>query len=175
MAPSIFARRHYTAVAGLLRDARYLDDDDRSALVSDFVDLFADDNERFRPDRFRDAATNHLSERDRLEARGYSDGYAAATWFAPDDETTARKILDGLDAGDPEIYDYLPAPRLGGEFADEPTWSNILADEGCDDSDDGRPELLDAYSYAYSCAVEREIVRSCRAMLDLVPHDLGTR
>jgi hypothetical protein len=50
-----------------------------------------------------------------------------------------------------------------------------LEDEGVEDSDDGRPELLDVYSYAYSCAVEREVVRACRALLELVPADLGTR
>jgi hypothetical protein len=175
MSAAMFARRHYQAVACVLRDARYLDGDARSQLVTAFAELFAEDNERFQPDRFREAASSELSERDRLETRGYRDGYAAATWFAPEDEQTARRILDGLDAGDPEILDYLPSPRLGGEFADEPTWSNILEDEDCDDSDDGHPELLGAYSYAFECAVEREIVRSCRAMLDLVPHDLGTR
>ena len=175
MSAAMFARRHYQAVANVLRDARYLDSEARSQLVSDFVGMFGADNERFKPERFRDAATSDLSERDRLEARGYRDGHAAATWFAPKDELTARRILDGLDAGDPEILDELPSPRLGGELADEPTWSNILEDEDCDNSDDGRPELLDAYCYAYSCAVERESVRSCRAMLDLVPHDLGTR
>jgi hypothetical protein len=159
----------------VLRDARYLDSDTRGQLVADLSELFASDNARFQPDRFQDAASNALSERDRLEARGYRDGHAAATWFAPQDETTARWILDGLDAGDPEVLDYLPSPRLGGEYADDPTWSNILADEGCEDSDDGRPELLDAYGYAYGCAVEREVVRSCRGMLDLVPDDVGTR
>jgi hypothetical protein len=116
-----------------------------------------------------------LSERDRLEARGYRDGYAAATWFSPQDEETARRILGGVDEGDPEVLDSLPAPRLGGEFADEPTWSTILEEEGCEHSDDGRPELLDAYCYAYSCAVERELVRSCRALLGLFGADLRVR
>jgi len=176
----IFTRRHYCEVAGLIRDAGYLEPETRGRLVSEFCELFAGDNERFRPDRFRAAAYNgarldDLSERDRLEARGYRDGHAAATWFSPQDEQTAHWILDGLDAGDPEVLDYLPSPRLGGEWADEPTWSNILEDEGCEDSDDGRPELLDAYEYAYSCAVEREVVRACRALLGLVPEDLGVR
>lgn len=180
MSSTMFSRRHYRAVADLIREAGYLDPETRGRLVSDFAALFASDNGRFRPDRFRAAAYNgvriaeaELSERDRLEARGYSDGHAAATWFAPEDERAARWILDGLDAGDPDVLDYLPSPRLGGEWADEPTWSNILAYEGCEDSDDGRPELLDAYQYAYACAVEREIVRSCCALLGLVPEDLA--
>jgi hypothetical protein len=115
------------------------------------------------------------SERDRIEARGYSDGHAAATWFEIPDEETARRILAGIDEGDPEILDAFPAPRLGGEFADDPTWSDVLGEESCEDSDDGRPELLGVYEYAFACASEREIVRSCRFMLDLVPHDLGPR
>jgi hypothetical protein len=86
-----------------------------------------------------------------------------------------RWLLNGLEEGDPEVLDYLPAPRLGGEWADEPIWSNIVEDEGCKDADGERPELLDAYEYASSCAVEREIVRACRALLGLVPADLGTR
>lgn len=220
MPAPIFTRRHYCAVADLIRDAGYLDAETRGRLVSDFSALFTSDNERFSPDRSRAAAYNGVrldypsdnptarldilaslrdsaetaegrdcfaraierlrngapepeSERDRMEARGYGDGLAAATWFAPQDERTARWILDGLEAGDPEVLDYLPQPRLGGEYADEPTWSHILEDEGCEDSDGGRPELLDAYQYAYACAVDREVVRSCRAMLGLVPEDLA--
>lgn len=33
--------------------------------------------------------------------------------------------------------------------------------------DEGRTDLLDAYGYGYSFAVERELVRSCRAILGL--------
>jgi hypothetical protein len=49
---------------------------------------------------------------------------------------------------------------------------NILEDEGIDLGDEERPELLDAYEYAYGCAVERELARSCRALLGLFPADL---
>lgn len=228
MPAPIFTRRHYCAVADLIRDADYLEPETRGRLVSDFGSMFKADNGRFDPERFRAAAYNGVkldypadspcarldaldmlsglaetsderellarmrerirngskplasrkaaeseeSERDRLEARGYRDGHAAATWFAPQDEESARRILRGPDEGDPEILDGLPQPRLGGEYADEPTWSHILEDEGCEDSEDGRPELLDAYQYAYACAVERELVRSCRYLLGLYPADL---
>jgi hypothetical protein len=125
--------------------------------------------------RLRGVDDDDLSERDRVEARGYADGHAAATWVEVPDEETARKILAGFSEGDPEVLDALPAPRLGGEYADDPTWSDVLREEGCDDSDDGRPELFDAYAWAFSCASEREVIRACRAMLDLYPHDLGVR
>ena len=158
MSTPIFTRRHYVVVADLIREAGYLEPEARGELVADLCESFGADNERFDPNRFRAAACNGsssagLSERDRLEARGYRDGYAAATWFTPADETTAGWILDGLEAGDPEVLDYLPASRLGGEWAGEPTWSDVLEDEGCEPSDDGRPELLGAYEWAYACAV----------------------
>ena len=38
MSYSMFTRRHYRAVAGLVRDAGYLDSESRSRLVSDFVE-----------------------------------------------------------------------------------------------------------------------------------------
>jgi hypothetical protein len=56
-----------------LRD-RALEPEARLRLVSVFSELFAPDNERFRPDLFRVAASDKLFERDRLEARGYRDG-----------------------------------------------------------------------------------------------------
>lgn len=100
----MFTRRHYCAVAAVIRDASYLEPDARGQLVSDFVALFARDNERFKSDRFRAATGDVINvggseprprgerwERDRLEARGYLDGHAAATWFAPQDEESARR------------------------------------------------------------------------------------
>jgi hypothetical protein len=179
MSAPIFSRRHYVAVAAVLCEAGYLAPEARGQLVSDFAAVFAGDNGRFQPDRFRAAVydgvklgSSGLSERDRLEARGFADGHAAATWFTPQDDESARRILRGFDEGDPEVLDELPAPRLGGEWANEPTWENILHDEGIEHGDDGRPELLDAYCYAYQCAVERELVRSCRGLLGLFPVEL---
>jgi hypothetical protein len=180
------SRRDYIRFAEMVRDAGYLTADARGRLISDLLEIFKADNPRFDSDRFRSACYTgvtlgapepeslraDLSERDRLEARGYRDGHAAATWFAPQDEEAARRILRGLDEGDPEFLDELPAARLGGEWADEPTWQNILDDEGIEHADDGRPELLNAYTYAYSCAVERELVRSCRHLLGLFPSEL---
>jgi hypothetical protein len=55
MSAPIFARRHYQAVAAVLRDAGYLEPEARGQLVTDLVELFAADNGRFKPDRFRAA------------------------------------------------------------------------------------------------------------------------
>jgi hypothetical protein len=109
----MFTRRHYCAIACVISEAG-LEPKALDRLVRDFVVLFVNDNDRFDQVRFR-AACSELNERDRLEARGYRDGYAAATRFAPEHERTARWILDGLDAGDPEVLGYLPSPRLGEE------------------------------------------------------------
>jgi hypothetical protein len=189
------SRKDYVALAEILRETP-MADETRAELVSRLVTMLADDNPRFSPSRFRAACSpdsaepdsersesgrtpertpTDLSERDRIEARGCADGHAAGTWVEVPDEDAARRILSMLDEGDPEVYDWLPAPRLGGEYADEPTWADILADEGCEDSDDGHAELYDAYTYAWHVAMEREVVRACRAMLGLVPADLGSR
>src|SRR5438128_1327407 len=112
MSAPIFARRHYCAVAGVIRDADYLDAETRGRLIGDFSSLFAGDNGRFQPDRFQAAACDgvqlveplasrrapelELSEQDRLEARGYRDGHAVATWFTPQDEEAARRVLNGI-------------------------------------------------------------------------------
>jgi hypothetical protein len=169
------SRKDYVEAARIVREAEYLSHDARTRLVADLVTFFADDNPRFSASRFRAACQPEPSERDRLEARGYADGHAAGTWVEVEEEEQARRILAMLDEGDPEVYDWLPAPRLGGEYADEPTWADILAEEDCENSDDGRQELYDAYAYAWGVAMEREVVRHCRAMLGFVPEDLGSR
>ena len=80
MSSPIFTRRHYVAVASLIRDAGYLEPETRGQLVSDFAALFASDNERFAADRFRAASYNgaRLSEpvpRCTICGRPADDGY----------------------------------------------------------------------------------------------------
>jgi hypothetical protein len=50
----MFTRRHYEAVARVLRDAA-LDDEARHALAQDFAAMFAADNPRFHAGKFREA------------------------------------------------------------------------------------------------------------------------
>lgn len=55
-----FQRRHYTQVAALLRtmlDTRrdLFGRSDMAEIIDRFVDVFADDNPRFKPERFRKA------------------------------------------------------------------------------------------------------------------------
>jgi hypothetical protein len=68
------------------------------------------------------------------------------------------------------VFDSLPlSPRFGAESAGEPTWPDVLAGEGFEDSDDAWPDLLDTYSYAYATAAEDEIVITCPSKLGLFP------
>lgn len=103
----------------------------------------------------------------RIRARGADDGRAAGSWVVDGNtsDETCRAILQGIEDGDPETLDYLPAPRTGGEYADDPTWSQILEEEECDDSDDGRADLFDVYCEAFQSAVEDRVSRDCRAVV----------
>jgi hypothetical protein len=56
MSAPIFTRRHYCAIADLIRDAGYVEPETRAQLVLELSELFAGDNERFQPERFRAAA-----------------------------------------------------------------------------------------------------------------------
>jgi hypothetical protein len=99
-----------------------------------------------------------------IRQRGVKDGRGAGSWVfdGNSDQEYVDKIQQGVKDGDPEIIDGLPEPRVGGEFADEPTWENILTDEGIpvDSSLDptGRQELFDVYTAAFRDGVEHEVL-----------------
>lgn len=158
------SKKDYVAIAEILRETA-MESETRAQLVARFVTVLADDNARFSPSRFRDAAT---PEEDRIEARGRTDGRAAGSWVV-DGRTsaeTAAAIVRGIDDGDPAILDELPLfPRVGGEWADELTWSDILEQEGCEGSDDDRQDLFDLYCLAYAAGSTDEIVTNARALL----------
>lgn len=63
------SRKDYVEAARIIRETA-MASDTRAALVTRFVTMFADDNPRFSPSRFRAAAT---PEGDRIEARGLTD------------------------------------------------------------------------------------------------------
>ena len=47
----LFTQRHYVAIADLLKETGF----DNPHLVEAFCKLFAEDNDRFKPERFKDA------------------------------------------------------------------------------------------------------------------------
>jgi len=99
-----------------------------------------------------------------IRQRGLRDGRNAGTWVFDGNSHWAyvAKVQQGIKDGDPEIVDQLPEPRVGGEFAGEPTWENILTDEGIpvDSTMDptGRDDLYRVYYEAFRDGVEHEVL-----------------
>lgn len=115
--------------------------------------------------------------------RGEQDGRNAAGWYSPfyrDDTNHARRILRGIEDGDPAILTEFPQPDLSGQWADSLTGPELVADALSDagvniDSADGErhsdkyvdwfSDICDAYETAFSQAVEDEIARVARDVL----------
>ena len=116
---------------------------------------------------------NQCTPEELMRMRGHADGRAAGSWVIDGntpDETCAR-ILCGLEEGDPKILDALPELRLG-EWADTPTFGDILAEEGIDLGDDLdaadaiEDDLWLAYSDAWYAGVVEQAEFDCRARLE---------
>lgn len=114
---------------------------------------------------------------------GREDGLNAAEWWEQDNvggrattDTmwTARKLLDGIEDGDPEIMDGLPYLDLSGQWADGPDPEVIYRDATSDieempdwlDMGPERDELIDAYRDAYDERMRDRINELCRAHID---------
>jgi hypothetical protein len=115
---------------------------------------------------------------DAMRAAGAGAGRDAAGWWGQDtvggrasgDVTaTARRILAGIDDGDPAVLDTLPTLDLSGRPADAPsdadryrdaapdgapTWSELTARQ--------RDEALDAYRDGFDTAVTDRVAELCR-------------
>lgn len=109
-----------------------------------------------------------------MRAAGADHGKAAGSWyFNPGDEATARRVLQGIEDGDPEVLDTFPHSPLSGEWADGPTPTSVFADVLGVAADDDRAawidtehDLLRAYEDAFREAAADEIERSARALID---------
>lgn len=101
----------------------------------------------------------------RIETRGYNDGRVAGSWAV--DGTTSNEtcaaLLRGMEEGDPVILDALPLPQVGGEWAGDPNWAEILREEECADADDARGDLFEVYCDAFARGVEEQVTSDCRA------------
>lgn len=100
---------------------------------------------------------------------GEDAGRAAASWYfdGNTDEQTYRRVLKGLDDGDPEVLDGLPYLDLSGQWADGPTMASVLEDIGCDvdGDDDAAEDIVNKYQSAYDAAVVAEVERMAREHL----------
>ena len=72
---------------------------------------------------------------EQADDEGYERGTAAGSWLLDGNssEEAARRLLQGIEDGDPEILDALPSAPLSGEWADSPTPSEVLGWYGLDE------------------------------------------
>lgn len=103
--------------------------------------------------------------------RGEQDGHAAGTWFevGTEDPESDQKILKGIEDGDPAILDLLPEPRVDGQWAGEPSWSDVVYEELSIDIDNlagDTDDWYDAYCEGFTHGVEDEIVTTIKKRRD---------
>jgi len=69
---------------------------------------------------------------DRAAGIGRQHGKNAAGWVFDGNTTdeTYRAVLAGIDAGDPQVMDAYNPPNLSGEYSDDYSESQLLADVG---------------------------------------------
>lgn len=106
---------------------------------------------------------------------GAENGRAAASWCFDGNTTreTYAAVLKGIEAGDPEVLDTLPAADLSGEWADTLNGPALYRDAcesaGLVESDGAYQsfdEICDAYESAFSTAVMDELTRAARYQLE---------
>jgi hypothetical protein len=117
----------------------------------------------------------------RAHELGSEAGEAAGSWIIDGNTSreTARRILQGIEDGDPEIMDMQPAP-LSGEWADSPTPDDILEEitgVGSAQVDAfHREDLLNAFEEAYSEGFWDVVTRDAQSAsgLSIPPSDAPT-
>jgi len=105
-----------------------------------------------------------------LWERGQNDGRAVGNSFFDGNTTeeTYRAILKGIEDGDPAIIDQLPYTRIGDEYADEPTWDQIVYEElsvDISNTDMDDVDWLEAYESGFRSACEDEITNAARGQV----------
>ena len=104
---------------------------------------------------------------ERAEEEGYDQGKAAGSWLLDGNskEEAARRLLQGIEDGDPEIIDTLPSSPLSGEYADGLLPRDVLGRFDLDEQHDAADEILSAFEDGYARGVQDEAVRTAEAML----------
>lgn len=93
---------------------------------------------------------------------GGRHGRNAAGWVFDGNtsEETYRRVLKGIDDGDPEVMDAYRAPDLSGEFADSYSEDDLAEELDTDrDTYDGWDEAANAYSDAAGASFWSEVER----------------
>jgi hypothetical protein len=107
---------------------------------------------------------------DRARELGNDAGKAAASWVFDGNTSTEtyRTFLRWYEDGDPRIDEFAPRSWLSGEWSDEPTTDDVLADIGLYHDDDtgewstpaeDRDDILSAYEDAADDAYWTELQR----------------
>ncbi len=104
---------------------------------------------------------------ERAEREGYDHGVTAGSWLLDGNssEDAARRLLRGIEDGDPEILDALPCSPLSTEWADSLTPADVLGWYDLDSEHDAADDVLRAFEDGFSRGVEVEAVRSATAFL----------
>lgn len=97
---------------------------------------------------------------------GAERGHSVGSWVIEGNTSveSAQAILDGFEAGDPQVLDMEPSP-LSGEWADAPTSADVLETIGVKDVSDHIEEaLLKAYEEGFSEGYWEEVTRAAKAV-----------
>lgn len=108
--------------------------------------------------------TQYAAAIEYARALGEEHGRNAASWIEYDQTPRLARLLDD---GDPVVYDELPSADLSGEWAGALTGPDLYAealqaagmdpDETNEDAPDWFTDVCDAYSDAFSLAVEDDV------------------
>jgi hypothetical protein len=110
-------------------------------------------------DRLREAAADLGADYGRNDASWVFDGNTT--------DETYRRVLAGIEDGDPVILDQLPSAPLSGEWADSQTPQSLMSELGAHDLEpEEESELCDIFEEAYMVAVEHTVVTTARRMLE---------
>jgi len=101
---------------------------------------------------------------DDARAIGKEHGKNAGSWVIDGNTTeeTARHIVQGIEDGDPEVLDSLPAPDLGGQWADSYTERDLFEELEISPDDPEADDAVMAYLDGFSEAVVDEVESSAR-------------
>lgn len=106
----------------------------------------------------RDAAI-----RVKFETRGYQDGRSAGSVAVEVGVTDARRVLKGIEDGDPEILNMIPQRDFSGEWADSQSWADLYIElteiDPQDFDDEASQGMLDVYQLHYQRGAQDEIVQ----------------
>lgn len=104
---------------------------------------------------------------ERAEEEGYGHGVTTGSWVLDGNSTdeAARRLLQGIEDGDPETLDALSSSPLSGEWADSLTPADVLGWFDMDEEHDAADDVLSAFEAGFSRGVVDEVERSARAIL----------